>query len=476
MFYGRKETLDDLARLWKKSGASLVTVRGRRRIGKSTLVEEFAKESDARFIKLEGKAPERRMTNDEQLKSFCSQLKRMTKSKRLSASDWSEAFALLDDVLDNRRTVVLLDEISWMGKYAVGFSGDLKIAWDNLWCKHPHTIVFICGSVSAWITKNILDSTGFVGRRAMDIVLEELPLVDCIKFWRRKADKVSIRDVIDVLSVTGGVPKYLEEIDPALSADENIRRMCFGKSGILSNDFDETFSDVFEGESSSRREILESLSSGPRNVSEIAEALGKERNGHLSEALDDLVLSGFVAKDDGFNPKTGAPTRESRYRLKDNYARFYLKYIRPRKALIAKDGFRFAALEQLDGWDTILGLQFENLILNHVVDLLPHLGLDRTLLTSASPYRRSSRGKGEGVQIDLLILSKRFRYIVEIKRRDTIGREVISEVERKVSLLPTMKGISTRTALVYEGNLSKAVEGDGFFDAIVPVATVLGRR
>ena len=473
MFYGRKDVLDDLAGLWEKRTASLVTCRGRRRIGKSTLIEEFARLSGARFLKLEGKAPEKGMTNADQLKSFCSQLKRQVGGRGLAADSWPEAFSLLDGFLDGRKTVLLLDEISWMGKYDPGFAGDLKIAWDNLFKKHDKTIVFLCGSVSAWITENILNNTGFLGRRSMDLVLGELPLSDCFRFWGSRMARVSTRDVIDILSVTGGVPKYLEDIRPSLSSDENIRRLCFRSNGMLVKEFEEIFANVFEGNASLKRVILEALAHGPLGVSELAVVLGKERNGHLSAALEELALSGFVEKDAGLNPKTGKTSLVLRYRLKDNYARFYLHYIAPHRMMIDKDGYRFSSVEQLDGWDSIMGLQFENLVLNHISDLLPKLHIDTALLASAAPYRVVTRKKGEGFQIDLLIQAKRFWYVVEIKRKRYIGREILDEVSRKVARLPHPKSVSIRTALVYEGELSKAVEGDGYFDALVPIEGLL---
>ena len=475
MFYGRKDILDDLRGLWEKRMASLVTCRGRRRIGKSTLVEEFARLNGARFLKLEGKAPEKGMTNADQLKSFCSQLSRQVGGRKLVAESWAEAFAVLDEFLDGRKTVLLLDEISWMGKYDPGFAGDLKIAWDDLFKKHDRTIVFLCGSASTWIAENILNHTGFLGRRSMDIVLGELPLSDCFRFWGNRMSRVSTRDVIDVLSVTGGVPKYLEDIRPSLSADENIRRLCFRSNGMLVKEFEEIFANVFEGDVFARREILNALANGPLGVSDLAAVLGKERNGHLSAVLEELSLSGFVEKDEGLNPKTGKPVLSARYRLKDNYARFYLHCISPHRMMIDKDGYRFSSVEQLDGWDAIMGLQFENLVLNHISDLLPKLHIDAALLTSAAPYRVVTRKKGEGCQIDLLIQSKWFWYVVEIKRKRYIGREVVEEVARKVERLPHPRAISIRTALVYEGELSKAIEGDGYFDALVPIADLLGR-
>ena len=108
-----------------------------------------------------------------------------------------------------------------------------KIAWDNLFKKHDRLVVFLCGSVSTWISENILNNTGFVGRASANMVVGELPLDVCVNFWGRRASRTSIRDFADLLSVTGCVPRYLEEIDPSLSADENIRRMCFAPDAML---------------------------------------------------------------------------------------------------------------------------------------------------------------------------------------------------------------------------------------------------
>ena len=175
MFYGRDDDFRELDVLWRKRGASLVTCRGRRRIGKSSLIEEFARRSEARFVKLEGLAPGKGVNNRVQLDAFRAQLVRQAKKRFEPFANWSEAFSGLDDCLDARRTILLLDEISWMGKYDVGFPGELKVAWDNLFKKHDRLIVFLCGSVSTWISKNILRNKAFVGRPTLNLLVGELP-------------------------------------------------------------------------------------------------------------------------------------------------------------------------------------------------------------------------------------------------------------------------------------------------------------
>ena len=475
MFVGREGELESFKALWSKKGASLVACRGRRRIGKSTFVEEFARRSGAAFVNIDGLPPRPGMTNADQLANFAVKLAAQTGAQERPPSGWFDAFRRLDGAIDDRRkTVVLLDEISWMGKYDPDFPGYLKSAWDTALKKHPRLVLVVCGSVSAWIKKNILDNTGFAGRFSRDLVLEELPLRLCPSFWGAAASRIATREIADVLSVTGGVPRYLEEVDPSRSAAENIRNLCFRPDGTLFRDFRQIFNDVFGENAGVKRELLRALSAGPRTCSELAEALGVERGGSISENLSVLELSGFVAKDAGLNPRTGRPSRQDRYRIRDNYTRFYLRYVEPHEEAIRKGQFAFASLESLPGWDSMLGLQFENLVLNNVLSLAPLLHLGGVPILSAAPFRLPGTKTAKGCQIDLLLQTRRSACVVEIKRRREIGEEVEAEVARKVARLPIAPGVSVRTALVYDGHLAPVVLGNGYFDAIVPFRALLG--
>ena len=215
---------------------------------------------------------------------------------------------------------------------------------------------------------------------------------------------------------------------------------------------------------------------GRRSISELAEREERAINGSYSEALRDLCYAGFVAEESGINPLTGTTVKESRYRIKDNYARFYLKNIEPRAAAIKAGLFEFASMEQLNGWDSILGLQFENLVLNHVNDLFPHLGLDKSLVLSAAPYTQNATRRNEGCQIDLLIRTERTLMVVEIKRQKEIRHEVMDEVAEKIRKLRYNKTLSVRTALVYDGHLPASIPAERYFDFIIPAEVLLRRE
>lgn len=475
MFYGREKQLQDLMALAEKRTSSLVTCRGRRRIGKSTLVERFAEKIGGKFIRIEGVKPNRGFSDENELRTFAEQLSAQTGADPTPPLNWLNAFIRLNDkIRDDEWTVVLLDEISWLGHYDDDFAETVKIAWDQYWKKHDKLIVILCGSVSSWIKNNIIDNGAFVGRRSLDLVVEELPLKECVKFWGKSAERIDVREIIDVLSVTGGVPKYLEEINPSLSANENIERLCFHPHSLLRDDFDEMFNDVITKLPALSSRVISTLVDGSRSLSEICEELGMSRSGSVSEVLDCLCEAGLVRRDAGRNPETHDEVRKVVYRLRDNYSRFYLKYVAPVKDIIDDGSYEFVSFPDLPGWETVLGLAFENLVVNNYRELLPFLHLDGALVVSAAPYRRTASKSRKGCQIDLLLQCRRSLHFIEIKRKQEIGREVIDQVDQQVRSIARKNGVSARTALVYYGKLSEVAQKDGYFDAIIPVQKLLG--
>ena len=474
IFIGRKPEMEWLEGLWRKQSSSLVVCAGRRRIGKSTLIERFAERSKCQFIEISGLAPEEGMTDEKQRRNFCERLSTITGKPEVRAEVWPKAFDALAEAIGKRgRTVILLDEISWMGGYERSFPAFLKNAWDLQFSRRANLVFVICGSVSAWIQENILKSKAFVGRVSLTLNLGELPIMDCAAFWGDRIRRTSASDIADLLSVTGGVPKYLSEMRPELSADENIRRMCFLPQGYLFEDFDHIFTDIFRKTAEAKRKLLEALSRGAKTHGEVAAATGQGIGGHVSEALDELVEAGFVSRDSGLNPETGAQVREVRYRISDNYVRFYLRFIAPRADAIRKGLFRLASMDQLPGWKSILGIQFESLVLNNLPVILPRIGIGNALVLSAAPFSRNATKRGDGVQIDLLVQTRSSVYVIEIKRRATIPASVEDEVRQKVGRLQVERGKSIRTALVYEGDLSPEIAENGFFDALVPFGELL---
>lgn len=231
-FIGRKKELEQLNRLLDKPTASLVVVKGRRRIGKSRLIQEFGK--NRKMFTFSGLPPTEKITLKEQLYEFGWQLGKALGQPAFKDDDWNDLFLRLAHHTREGKVLILLDEISWMGSKDPNFLGKLKNAWDLEFKNNPNLILVLCGSVSSWIEKNIISNTGFLGRISLNLTVEELPLPDCNKFWPI-FQRISSFEKFKTLSVTGGVPKYLEEINPKMPAEENIKNLCFEPSGLLFN-------------------------------------------------------------------------------------------------------------------------------------------------------------------------------------------------------------------------------------------------
>jgi AAA+ ATPase superfamily predicted ATPase len=476
-YIGRFEERDEFKRLLQKKTASLVTCQGRRRIGKSRFINECASQAD-HFLSFMGMPPRPDLARQDQLDAFSDQLAKQTRAPKLVLDSWPTAFQLLASQLPSSGTVVvLLDEISWMAIGDADFAGHLKNAWDLHFSKRQRLVLVLCGSVSSWIEQNILNNTGFVGRCSWQFRLGPLPLNECVAFWGKRGERITAADKMRMLSVTGGIPRYLEEINPARTAEQNIADLCFNPAGMLFHEFDSIFHDIFTRKAETYREIASTLVDGPHTVDQISERLGRARGGSLSTALTDLEQAGFLSRDIPFDPETGiSRPRDARFRLSDNYLRFYLKYVEPAKARIAKGHFKHRALEELEGWDSIMGLQFENLVLANLDLLLTHIGLKKSLVLSAGNYHQKQTLRRKGCQIDLLIRTARSLYVFEIKFRKQIEASVIEEVREKVRRLGLPKGRSVRTGLIYLGQLVPEIDGQDDFDFLVPADALLLRQ
>jgi len=466
-FIGRRKELDALEVLLKKKSASLVVIRGRRRIGKSRLIREFV--SNKKNWMFSGLPPVPGITKQRQLDAFSSQISQNLNMPKIEVSDWIQHFNFIATQAKDEKIVIVLDEISWMGSEDPDFLGQLKTAWDLNFSKNPHLILILCGSVSSWIEENILKSTGFVGRISVDMVLEELSISESGEFWGAQKNKISAYEKFKLLSVTGGIPKYLEEIIPSQTAEDNIHRLCFQSKGLLFREFEQIFSDLFSKKAQTYGNIVKALANTALSLDEICKKLKLEKSGSLSKYLDNLALSGFVQEDCTWNLSTKSESRLKKFRLKDNYLRFYLRYIDPNKDRIFKDLFETKSYMYLSEWESIMGLQFENLVINNLKILCQILNIDLIEITNAGPFFQRATKRQKGAQVDLLIQTRHNTlYVCEIKfSTNEIKRSVITEMEKKIKNLSVPKGFSIRPVLIHVNGVSQAVKESELFNDIV---------
>jgi len=366
---------------------------------------------------------------------------------------------------------VLLDEITWMGGKDATFIPKLKTAWDRFFKKNPELILVISSSNSAWIRKKILQSTGFFGRISHRLLLEELSLAECNEFWSDWPGIVAPYEKFKVLAVTGGVPRYLEELRPDLTAEQNIQQLCFSREGLLFQEFNQMFYDLFQRKAEFYERIVMQLIDARLSASQVAGALGRFRGGDVSDALATLKESGFLARDYTWSLATQAQSKVSHYRVCDNYVRFYLKYIQPNAERI-----KAGEMQGLpNGWHGIMGLQFENLVVNQGEALINLLEIGSDSVVQSGPFFQTKQLRQAGCQIDYMIQTQfRTLYLFEIKfHQEPIGMEAVRQVQNTLNALKLPRGFSCRPVLVHINGVTSSVIDSGFFAKIIDFSALL---
>ncbi len=471
-FVGRKEELSRIQALHNKRTAGLVVVKGRRRIGKSRLVTEFAsRNKQSRLWSFAGLAPQEGISGQDQRDHFARQLALLLKVPLFTFQDWNDALQHLALHL-RAGDIVLLDEISWMGTKDPSFIPKLKAWWDQL--DVPVTMVF-CGSVSTWIEENILKSTAFFGRIHLTIALEPLTIPESYLLLKVAGFQGSIHDTYQLLSILGSIPWYLEQVSSGKSAEEIIRALCFEKDGLLVVEFDRIFHDLFNGKGIIYKRILNALKEGMQTLAEIRNMIGFAHSGTLSKLIDHLITAGFVSKQQLWSFKTKQPLKQSLYRISDPYMRFYLKLIEPQRSKINLGSFKNTVLSQLPGFEAHIGLQMEQLLLQNRSLLLKAIGIAPNSIVADGPFRQSKTTTKRGCQIDYLVqTSTNNLFVCEFKfKRRELGIAIIDEMIEKIAALKAPKRFAMVPVLFHIGGVSSAVATNEYFYRIIDIADLL---
>jgi len=226
------------------------------------------------------------------------------------------------------------------------------------------------------------------------------------------------------------------------------------------------------------KKIVESLKDGPKEYEEIVEAIQYPSGGPLSGYLEDLIISGFLEREHIWSLQSEQELKSSKYRICDNYLRYYLKYILPSLRKIKKGLFKTISPFNMPGWEGVMGLQFENFVLNNRESVWRALGLHAEDIVFENPYFQFKTKKQKGCQIDYLIQT-RFKnlYICEIKfSHKPIFAQVVQEMEKKLEALKIPKGFATIPILIHVNGVTRAVEESGFFSQIVDFSENLTER
>jgi len=230
---GRENEIAKLDRCMEASSSQLIIVYGRRRVGKTFLINEYYDNSFA--FKITGAY---KKTKRFQLESFNEELVRKTGLERDIPSDWREAFRRLREYLESLpiecKHIVFFDEMPWLDTNRSDFLPVFEWFWND-WASAQNNLVFIvCGSATSWMIDNIsANKGGLFNRQSLRLYLEPFTLYETEQFLQKKDIYWSRYDITECYMIMGGIPYYLSLLDHDLSYTQNIDHLFFKRHGEL---------------------------------------------------------------------------------------------------------------------------------------------------------------------------------------------------------------------------------------------------
>jgi AAA+ ATPase superfamily predicted ATPase len=443
---GRQDEKAILDLAFKSPSSEFIAIYGRRRIGKTHLAREFF--GNAICFEIIGKHGASLV---EQLKIFSQSLTeaigRGIPTQR--PSSWLEAFHQLEMFLESlprkkklEKRVVFFDELPWLDTPRSKFLSGLEHFWNSWGSRQNDFVLVICGSAASWMIQNIVRGKGGLHNRlTRQIRLLPFNLCETEKFLKSLGVVLTRPQIAELYMTMGGIPHYLKQIEPGLSAAQLIDKICFSSMGLLRHEFDNLYASLFY-ESEQHLRIIKALAAKRSGLTrnEILKAISLLSGGSASSRLDELEESGFIQSLIPFGKKT----KDALYRLSDEYSLFYLYWINKLGKRSPGKGY-WMSQQNTPRLNTWAGYAFENLCLKHTPRMKAALGI-ASVETTEAPWRYQSSSESDipGAQIDLLIdRSDKTISLCEMKYSKiafTIDKRYAADLRRKLDVFRSVTG------------------------------------
>ncbi|HDQ08209.1 MAG TPA: ATP-binding protein [Methanoculleus sp.] len=420
-FIDREEERSILEEEWRADGRRLIVLYGRRRIGKTRLLFEFAQGKEGVMYFAEETPAHLQIKG---LQEACARYLHDSLLGELTIESWSQLFTYLVQHPPHHRSYLIIDEFTYLIKSDKSVLSALQKAWDNGLSASPWCIV-LSGSHLGMMSDLALSHTSPIyGRRTRDMLLTRLPFRYAKEFLRQ-----NFEDALRTYFATGGVPEYLQKASEYETFDAFAKKELFGKYGyfyrepyfLLSQEFREL--KVYQG-------ILRAIAQGNTKPSAIAANCGIETRG-LYPYLEGMIRLGFIERE---SPFLGS-SRNSVYKIQDNLLGFWYRYVSPEKGRIETDTFRYEECDMTQ----YFGERFETFIRDEVAPLL-------------YPGYESGRWWHKEEEIDIVAIDRREKIIVfgECKYGTKSARDaerILRRLRAKSECVPVEEGYSKKYAL-----------------------------
>ena len=330
-FIDRESEMETLQNEYNRNGSSLVIMYGRRRVGKTTLISEFIKDKPALFFLAseESEAQNRNAFKDKAADFLESEL-----LKNADIKNWEVIFKTIADTSFDSKPVIVIDEFQYIGKSNPAFPSIFQRIWEET-LKDKPVMVILCGSLISMMKSQTLSyNSPLYGRRTAQIRLKQIPFRYYQEFFPGK----NRRELIEMYSVTGGVPKYIELFSETDYIYKSIQRCVLNRSGYL---YDEPHFLLQQEvtEIGSYFSIIKAIAAGNSKLSAISTVLEIKSTG-LTKYLKTLIDLDILEREVPVTEENPEKSKKGLYRIKDNYIRFWFAFVYPNMSFIESGNSR----------------------------------------------------------------------------------------------------------------------------------------
>ncbi len=313
MFLDRTKELKLLEQLYAEKKPKLIILYGKRRVGKTELLNEFAERHKALYLSA------RQESEKDQLKKISEETAEFFKDEVLKLSPFQNYDALFT-YLEQKETPILFDEFPFLAESNKALPSILQEHWDKKFSK-KNTFLLLCGSSIRMMESLLGYQSPLYGRRTEQILLEPMKFKDAINFFPELTQEQKIINY----AILGGTPAYLKEFNYKKTALTNIKEKILQKNTFLSQD---TLFVIRQelNEPSTYYSIIKSIAKGNTQISEIMNDTGLDK-GTITKYLQVLQSLQLIERKVPITEKNPEKSRKGIYLLKDNYFKFWFKFV-----------------------------------------------------------------------------------------------------------------------------------------------------
>lgn len=440
-FVGRRAEWQRLQNIQAQDQARLIVVSGRRRIGKTELIEQFFQKET--LLKFEGieLSPEDTRTNKQKtifqilqcVKRLSTYLAQPTLAK-VMISTWTEFFELLQEIATTRKVVLYFEEVQWLANYQADFFAEMKPFWDDHWRHNKQLTVILCGSAPSFLLRQLLSNRALYGRVQEQILLQPFSLPEIKEYLGKTGSKETMLAALTV----GGIPQYLNTLKKQGTILANLCRNSFLPSSPLLSEKDKIFVSRLS-HNKNYESIIELLSRRKfATIHEITRNLRgvQKSGGSLTETLADLQSCGFVER---YVPlHKSVESKLVRYCISDEYLQWYFCFIKPLRGKIENGHFRDHPMSALNrrSLEALMGFNFERWCRKNAALFARILGFSGVEYESGVFFDKKTKSVAPGFQIDLMYWIKGSKIVIcEIKYYEgLVDNAVCDAVKQKMEL------------------------------------------